>query len=596
VFWSTGPRIAAVAACVLVGVSPLGGATAWAGGGPSSDTGANAGDASYWTAERMQAAQPVQPRTGAGTITPRVHAAMAAGASQGAFSDGIPEVGTFFVDTPAGDTTCTGSVVHSPGKDLVLSAGHCLYGWRTGTAHRIFVPKYTGGLDAAHQPYGFFPVQSVFVDPRFSPQPATSTHTDLDFGFVSTGTDSAGAQLEDVTGALTLTTTPSYRNTVTVLGYPSKAHNPSGRTWSCTVATAPLPAYHQMQMTCPGFYGGTSGGPWIADYNADTHTGNVIGETGGLDGGGDTDWVSYSPMFDKQIQALYADAVNGAVSARTPYRSTPAPGGLPGASSVWKKARLLASGDYTGHHRSDLIVVWADGKVSMFPSDGNGGYAAEKVLTKANTRWRSARLITGGDFDGGSRFDLMVVWNNGTLSNFADTTSTKLGTEKKYAAPAGVSMKSALQITAGQFGNTQYVTDLVVLWKDGELSLYSNTGSGKLGPEHQLRKPSTTWKNATVFSSGQYNHSSTWDLMVRWVDGELDNYPGVNRHGIGAEHRLLKSNTTWRQATAITTGHYTANAYADDVLVRWADGHLSRYPDTTLTHLGPDQPLTTAGS
>jgi V8-like Glu-specific endopeptidase len=541
----------------------------------------------------MQAAQPVQSRVSAGGVS---RSGMTADAAQGAFSAGIPDVGTFFVDTPSGDTTCSGSVVHSAGKNLVLSAGHCLYKWRTGTTHRIFVPKYTGGLDAAHQPYGFFPVDSVFVDPRFTPSPPTSKYSDLDFGFVSTDPNSAGAQLEDVTGALTLTTTPSYSNTVTVLGYPSKAHNPTGRTWSCTVVTAPLPGYHQMQMTCPGFYGGTSGGPWIANYNPTTHTGNVIGETGGLRGGGDTDWVSYSPMFDQEIQNLYDDAVNGAVSARTAYQQNPAPGSMPGGPKIWKNARLMASGDYTGHHRSDLIVVWADGKVSLFPSDGRGGYAAEKVLAKANTRWRSARLITGGDFDGGSRFDLMVVWNNGTLSNFADTSATKLGTEKKYAPPAGVTMKSARQITAGQFGNTKYATDLVVLWTDGELSLYSNTGGGRLGTEHQLRKPSATWKNATLFSSGQYNHSTTWDLMVRWVDGELDNYPGVNRRGIGTEHRLLNSNTTWRQAAAITTGHYTTNAYTDDVLVRWSDGHLSRYPDTTLSHLGPDQPLTTDGS
>lgn len=586
----TGPRIAAMAACVLVTLSSLPGTGAWAGGQPSPDAGAAAADASYWTAERMQGASPVQPRGAEGNTTPRLKAAMTAAASQGAFTDGIAQVGTFFVDTPSGDTTCTGSVVHSPGKNLVLSAGHCLYSWRSGTSHRIFVPKYAGGLDAAHQPYGFFPVQSVFVDPRFSPQPATSARSDLDFGFVSTGPDSAGRQLEDVTGALTLTPTPSYRNAVTVLGYPSKTHNPSGRTWTCTVATSALPGYHQMQMTCPGFYGGTSGGPWIAGYNTTTHTGNVIGETGGLDGGGDTDWVSYSPMFDEQIQALYDDAVNGSVSAREAYQASPA--SLPGGPSVWKNARLLASGDYTGQHRSDLIVVWADGKVSLFPSDGAGGYAAEKVLTPANSRWRTARLITGGDFDGKDRFDLMVVWNDGTLSNFVDTGANGLGAEKKYPKPAGASMKSALQITAGQFGNTKYVTDLAVLWKDGELSLYSNTGSGKLGTEHQLRKPSATWKNATLFSSGQYNHKSTWDLMVRWVDGEVDNYPGVSRSGLGAEHRVLKSNTTWRNAAAITTGHYTTNAYTDDVVVRWADGHLSRYPDTTLDHLGPDQPLT----
>jgi hypothetical protein len=80
-----------------------------------------------------------------------------------------------------------------------------------------------------------------------------------------------------------------------------------------------------------------------------------------------------------------------------------------------------------------------------------------------------------------------------------------------------------------------------------------------------------------------------------WVDGELDNYPGVNPQGLGSEHRVLNSNTTWRKAAAITTGHYTANAYADDVIVRGRGAHLCRYPDSTLSHLGPDQPELRSG-
>jgi hypothetical protein len=214
------------------------------------------------------------------------------------------------------------------------------------------------------------------------------------------------------------------------------------------------------------------------------------------------------------------------------------------------------------------------------------------VLIAANSRWKTARLITSGDFDGGSRFDLMVVWNNGSLSSFVDTTTTKLGTEKKFP---GVGLSTAAQITAGRFGTSSYVTDLVVLSKDGSLNLYSGAGSGKLGAKHALAKANSVWRSATLFSSGQYNHGSTWDLLVRWTDGELDNYPAVNPKGMGAEHRLRNPNTAWRGAAVITTGHYTTNPYADDVLIRWTDGHTSLYPDTTLAHLGPEQPLVKAG-
>ncbi len=585
----------------------------------------SAADRAYWTTDRMQRAAPVEQRIAPDTATPDPSSPMASqtpvppspssvkaspnsvkqGVSslaapanslaapanvQGKFYTGIPVVGTFFADTAAGDTTCTGSVVHSPNKNLVLSAGHCLKAWRSNGAHRIFVPQYTAGRDAAHQPFGFFPVDAVFVDPRYSPPTAISTLTDLDFGFAQLDPNDGGTQIEDVTGALTLKTTPGYRNNVTVLGYPTKAHNANGQTWSCAVTTAALPGYHQMQMGCPGFYGGTSGGPWIANYNATAHTGDVIGETGGVNGGGDTDAVSYSPMFDQQIQLLYNDAVSGAVTSRPAYAALAAPGALPGTPAMWKGARLLASGDYSSKQRSDLITVWTDGKVSLFPALAAGGYGAEKVLAAANARWKNARLITGGDFDGKDTFDLLVVWKDGKLSNFVDTTPARLGAEKKYTGSTVTGLNSAAQITAGKFGSP-YVTDLVVLWKDGELSLYSNSGGGKFGAEHQLKKANPTWKQATLFSSGQYKHATTWDLLVRWTDGEVDNYPAVSSRGLGAEHRILNSNARWRNAAAITTGHYTANAYTDDLLVRWADGNTTLYPDSTIDHLGSEQPL-----
>lgn len=263
--------------------------------------------------------------------------------------------------------------------------------------------------------------------------------------------------------------------------------------------------------------------------------------------------------------------------------------GLPGTAAQWAGARLMASGDYTGHGRSDLIVVWTDGKVSLFPSDGVGGFQAERVLAAANDRWKTARLITGGDFDGGNLFDLLVVWNNGTASNFVDVSTAGLGTEKAMTAPAGASMSWATQISAGRFGSSSYVTDLVVLWNDGEVSLYTQVGGGKFGTEHQLLKPTAIWKDATVLTSGQFSGKTNWDLMVRWVDGEVDNYPQTSASGLGTEHRVLNTNTAWRSSTVMTTGHYTANALVDDILVRWADGHTSMFVDSTLDKLGTER-------
>lgn len=259
---------------------------------------------SYWTAARLDNAVPVTK----GLMT--VHASgvrqAPAGTPQGRYITGIPQVGTFFAATPDGNTSCTGSVVHSPGHNLVLTAGHCAWGWLHSATHRIFVPAYAYGKDAAHQPYGYYPVTRLVLDPHYRPSPSTAAATDLDFAFAV-----LGRRVEDVTGAFTLRATPSYRNTVTVIGYPESSHNPRRRPISCTVPTARLSGYRQMRMICGGYFNGVSGSPWIAHYDPVKHTGQVIGEVGGRGGGGndyDDDWVSYSPLYGASLVALYKRA------------------------------------------------------------------------------------------------------------------------------------------------------------------------------------------------------------------------------------------------------------------------------------------------
>jgi len=286
-------------------------------------------DAAYWTAERMRSATPVpaagrNPKTGTGK--PRRAAARLAppppGTPKGTLFEGVPTVGTFFVDQPAGNTTCSGSVVKSPGHNVVLTAGHCVENW-TGGKHWIFVPKYNSNKAAGKQPFGFFPIKKIVLDPRYKSRPSSAQVTNLDFAFTVVGPNAAGKKLEDVTGALTLRVTPSYVNTVTVIGYPKNAgFNPKRKAIKCTMRTKRLPGYRQMQMLCGGYYGGVSGSPWIANFDPAKGTGRVIGNVGGRNDGGNNeedDWVSYSPFYDHEIMDLYADTVAGRTPRRPPY-------------------------------------------------------------------------------------------------------------------------------------------------------------------------------------------------------------------------------------------------------------------------------------
>ncbi|WP_405808164.1 S1 family peptidase [Streptomyces sp. NBC_00210] len=552
----------------------------------------------FWTAERMAEAVPVD---AARDRAPSMASARAAGprvappgTKKGEYFGGLPMVGTFFYKArPFGGkaTSCTGSVVHSGTKDLVLTAGHCGNGLKAAT-QRIFVPQYRHGAAVADQPSGVFGVNRVFVDPRYE-QNTKKPVSDLDFAFVRVAPNGKG-KAEDVTGALTFTQASGYRHNATVIGYPSgESVNKKHQALRCNVATSRLTNFRQIQMTCGGFYGGVSGGPWITGYNPTTRTGKVIGNTGGYNGGGNdqnVDWISYAPVYGKDAQALYNDAVAGTSDEdikRPPYVPANSRPYLPGNGALWKHARLLASGDFSNTGHSDLIVVWTDGATALYPGDGKGGFRPGRRLLPANALWKNAGAITGGDFTGSNQFDLLVRWNDGAVTLHPDVSTKGLSKPGTQMAKKGSIWKSATQISAGRFNAGAYVTDLVVRWKDGELSLYTKVSSGTFGQEHRLRAADPLWARATLLTSGQFSGNHKWDLMIRRSDGEVDNYVGTTTAGLGTVKRVLDSNELWAQhGSVVSAGGYTANGLADDLLVRWSDGETTMYTDTRADALG----------
>ncbi|MQY38971.1 hypothetical protein SRB17_69860 [Streptomyces sp. RB17] len=503
--------------------------------------------------------------------------------------EGHPMIGTFFFDGKplGGNTYCTGSVVHTAAKDIVLTAGHCGIGL-SGATHRIFVPQYRSGKSAAQQPFGVYPVVQVYRDSRYTANTKTAA-SDLDLSFAQVDAGSRG-KVEDVTGALTFTATSSYHHKVTVIGYPgSGSVNAEHVPVRCPVTTSQLPGFRQLRMTCKGFYGGVSGGPWIEDYNSTTGTGKVIGNTGGYNGGGNDandDWVTYAPVYGKDAQDLFDHAAaHQQLGRKPPYQGSGDPW-LPGSAGTWKNARLMASGDFrqTGH--SDMIVVWTDGEVTLYPGNGHGGYDPERQLLAPNSTWKDAKTITAGDFTGSNQFDLLVRWADGEVTLYGDVGSQGLNRAGTQMIKPNDTWKNAIQISAGRFAASPYVTDLIVRWADGELTLYTNVSAGTFGQEHKLKDPNSTWKDATLLTSGEFSGNQKWDIMVRWTDGELDNYVGTTTSGLGTEQRIQNPNGLWTHDDAMTTGDFTGNGRTDDLVIRWSDGETTMYTDTPASRLG----------
>jgi len=74
--------------------------------------------------------------------------------------DGVPSVGAIFDHGLTKAHGCSASVVRSPGRDLVLTAAHCVSGTGAGM---LFVPGYLDG----NTPYGVWTVQRAWVSPTW---------------------------------------------------------------------------------------------------------------------------------------------------------------------------------------------------------------------------------------------------------------------------------------------------------------------------------------------------------------------------------------------------------------------------------------------
>jgi hypothetical protein len=175
---------------------------------------------------------------------------------------------------------CTASVVHSPGHNLAITAGHCISG--TGLGYE-FVPGYRNG----DEPYGVWTVQSVYVNSAW----AGSHDPQHDYAFLRLAPRRIGGRVvnvEDLTGGNTLGRAPAPGTIVAVTGYVAGTNDAPVACAAATYMTDGYPAFD-----CSGFADGTSGSPWLTGSAPTT----LVGVIGGLHQGGCTDQTSYSSAF-----------------------------------------------------------------------------------------------------------------------------------------------------------------------------------------------------------------------------------------------------------------------------------------------------------
>jgi len=173
---------------------------------------------------------------------------------------------------------CSGSVVNANNRDTVVTAGHCMYNntanqWATNW---IFVPNYS----RAGRPFG------TFVARRLVTTEAWMAKVDYnnDVAIALLEPDEEGNHVQDLTGAFGISLSAGKAAHTNVFGYP--VNNDKGETMdTCAAATAATSSLLNMmlqfkgiQITC-GMNGGSSGGPWLRNYNSNTGSGHQVSVT-----------------------------------------------------------------------------------------------------------------------------------------------------------------------------------------------------------------------------------------------------------------------------------------------------------------------------
>lgn len=192
---------------------------------------------------------------------------------------------------------CTGSVVHSAGGNLMITAAHCL----AGASQITFVPGLVG--DAAPAAADVWKADAVYLDPRW----IASKDPHADYAIARVSNDAAGSVESHVGLALTLGTTPPPGTRVTVVGYPAGVGgSPVGCQASTSMNDSGFPA-----LACEGLVDGTSGAPWVSGTT-------LTGVIGGFERGGCAPSVSYSAPFDEHVAQLLARADAGGPGDEVP--------------------------------------------------------------------------------------------------------------------------------------------------------------------------------------------------------------------------------------------------------------------------------------
>lgn len=264
----------------------------------------------YWTPERMANAIPAQPPATvkassarqpsgrAGSIdgaAPSVQVQNQQAQGIGIMLNESQTVGKVFFTNPANglNYVCSGATVNSGKKKLVQTAGHCVHGGAGGQwmTNWVFVPRYRNGV----RPFGTWSAYGLTARTAW----VNSSNLDEDMG-IAIMYPLSGNSIVNVVGGNGLRWNWGYQVYVTILGYPAGAPFTGELQYYCQGTT--WNGHSQQVRAWCNMTGGSSGGPWLQEYNDQNGLGYINSvvshrhsDPSQMDG----------PYFDNDIKSLY---------------------------------------------------------------------------------------------------------------------------------------------------------------------------------------------------------------------------------------------------------------------------------------------------
>jgi V8-like Glu-specific endopeptidase len=188
----------------------------------------------------------------------------------------------FFSDRTGHNWVCSGSLVNSPAQNVVITAGHCVYGTAGGelpageTWHSnwVFAPDYSYG----YAPYGYFSARQLWTLTNY----INNGDEQDDLGAAILNRNSAGQNAVALLGGQGIAWNQNSTQYVYDFGYPAGAPFNGQSLQECdgTASWNGWPWVDMEMLNC-NFTGGSSGGPWLMAFNGQWGYINSVNDANG---------------------------------------------------------------------------------------------------------------------------------------------------------------------------------------------------------------------------------------------------------------------------------------------------------------------------